>query len=157
MLAADVDGCVGARWSASLLFNNRKHPQAWALNNYQEGVAFREFPTYRKDMPSVPTPTNDRLQSQYPAASSAPESNPAPTLSSPDDNSPDSPTAENPHGLLTGSTLLREFAAEREEILRHKWIESEKAQCDIGFEKALCNWLLHHRSAWLQTRRQDMA
>ena len=29
------------------------------------------------------------------------------------------------------------FIAELEEIRRHKWIESEKAQDDIGFEKAL--------------------
>jgi hypothetical protein len=35
--------------------------------------------------------------------------------------------------LLKNSTLYREFQAEREEILRHKWIESEKAGHDIGF------------------------
>ena len=33
--------------------------------------------------------------------------------------------------------LYKEFLAEREEILKHKWIESEKAGSDIGFEKAL--------------------
>jgi hypothetical protein len=35
------------------------------------------------------------------------------------------------------SLLLVRFAAEREEILRHKWIESEKAGRDVGFERAL--------------------
>jgi hypothetical protein len=57
------------------------------------------------------------------------------------------------HDHFAGSLLLTEFAAEREEILRHKWLESEKAQCDIGFEKALMEWILRHRSAWLAQRR----
>ena len=38
--------------------------------------------------------------------------------------------------LLKNSSLYREFQAEREEILKHKWIESEKAGRDIGFERA---------------------
>ena len=50
--------------------------------------------------------------------------------------------------LLKNSTLYREFLAEREEILRHKWIESEKAGRDIGFERALLDWMLKHRTPW---------
>ena len=38
--------------------------------------------------------------------------------------------------------LYKEFMAEREEILKHKWIESEKAGADIGFEKALLDWIV---------------
>lgn len=54
--------------------------------------------------------------------------------------------------------LYREFLAEREEILRHKWIESEKAGRDIGFEKALLDWVMKHRAAWRNTRgRQTQA
>ena len=41
------------------------------------------------------------------------------------------------HDLLTRSRLFREYVAEREEILRHKWFESQKAGHDIGFESAL--------------------
>jgi hypothetical protein len=52
------------------------------------------------------------------------------------------------------STLYQEFLAEREEILRHKWIESEKAGQDIGFEKALLDWILNHRAAWRAHRRR---
>jgi hypothetical protein len=48
--------------------------------------------------------------------------------------------------LVWHSSLYREFQAEREEILRHKWIESEKAGYDIGFERALTDWILKHRS-----------
>ncbi len=50
------------------------------------------------------------------------------------------------------TALYREFLAEREEILRHKWIESEKAGYDIGFERALLDWIIHHRSAWRTAR-----
>lgn len=54
--------------------------------------------------------------------------------------------------LVRNSTLYREFLAEREEILRHKWIESEKAGHDIGFEKALLDWVMRHRGAWREKR-----
>jgi hypothetical protein len=55
--------------------------------------------------------------------------------------------------LVKESLLYKEFLAEREEILRHKWIESEKAGHDIGFEKALLDWIVKHRSSW-RTQRQ---
>jgi hypothetical protein len=58
--------------------------------------------------------------------------------------------------LLLRSTLYREFLAEREEILRHKWIESEKAGHDIGFEHALTNWLVHHCAQWRRERRSQI-
>ena len=51
------------------------------------------------------------------------------------------------------SSLYQEFLAEREEILRHKWIESEKAGFDIGFERALLDWIRNHRDKWRTTRR----
>jgi len=50
--------------------------------------------------------------------------------------------------FATGSTLYQEFLAEREEILRHKWIESEKNGKDIGFERALLSWVRNHRTDW---------
>lgn len=55
--------------------------------------------------------------------------------------------------LLKNSSLYREFQAEREEILKHKWIESEKAGRDIGFERALTDWILKHRSKWRRSRQ----
>ena len=55
--------------------------------------------------------------------------------------------------FLKNSSLYREFQAEREEILRHKWIESEKAGHDIGFEQALTDWILKHRSKWRKARQ----
>ena len=62
--------------------------------------------------------------------------------------------SDSNHELVKQSLLYKEFLAEREEILRHKWIESEKAGQDIGFEKALLDWIVKHRSAW-RTKRQD--
>jgi hypothetical protein len=50
--------------------------------------------------------------------------------------------------FATGSTVYQEFLAEREEILKHKWIESEKSGNDIGFEKALLSWVRKHRTDW---------
>jgi hypothetical protein len=44
--------------------------------------------------------------------------------------------------------FYEQFLAEREEILKHKWIESSKAQEDIGFERALTGWISDHRSEW---------
>jgi hypothetical protein len=58
-----------------------------------------------------------------------------------------------PDDLLTPSSLYKEFLAEREEILKHKWIESEKAGYDIGFDRALTDWVVKHRAAWLRWRR----
>lgn len=55
--------------------------------------------------------------------------------------------------LLKNSTLYREFQAEREEILRHKWIESEKAGHDVGFERALTDWIIKHRASWRKSRQ----
>lgn len=52
------------------------------------------------------------------------------------------------------SSLYQEFLAEREAILRHKWIESEKAGHDIGFERALLDWIRNHRDHWRIERRQ---
>ena len=59
--------------------------------------------------------------------------------------------------VMMNSSLYREFLAEREEILRHKWIESEKAGYDIGFERALLDWIVKHRSGWRKNRRRSAA
>ena len=37
-----------------------------------------------------------------------------------------------------------------EEINRHRWIESEKAGHDIGFDTASVDWLEKFSSAWMQ-------
>ena len=37
---------------------------------------------------------------------------------------------------LRRSAVYKEFLAEREEILKHKWLESEKAGHDIGWRSS---------------------
>jgi len=69
----------------------------------------------------------------------------------------DKPMAESsqtgPDTMFQKSALYQEFLAEREEILRHKWIESEKAGHDIGFERALLDWIVKHRAGWRALRQ----
>lgn len=57
--------------------------------------------------------------------------------------------------FATGSKLYQEFLAEKEEILKLKWIESEKAGKDIGFERALLTWVRKHRSDWKKYRNKN--
>jgi hypothetical protein len=54
--------------------------------------------------------------------------------------------------ILKNSALYKEFLREREEILKHKWIESEKANRDVGFEWALLDWNVRHRAEWRSER-----
>ena len=52
------------------------------------------------------------------------------------------------------SNLYRKFLAERDKILKYKWIDSEKQDQDIGFERALLDWIRKHRSAWRADRNK---
>jgi hypothetical protein len=54
-----------------------------------------------------------------------------------------------------GSGAYADYLAEREEVLRHKWMLSEKAGSDVGFEAALLDWAQHHRSAWRKLRTKQ--
>ncbi len=59
--------------------------------------------------------------------------------------------------FVKNSSLYQEFLAEREEILRHKWLESERLGYDIGFERALLDWIRKHREDWRGARRSGKA
>jgi len=57
-------------------------------------------------------------------------------------------------GLEVKNTkLYQHFLQVREEILKHKWIESEKACHDVGFEYALIDWMIKHKSHWDQEHK----
>ncbi len=64
-----------------------------------------------------------------------------------------SPNASGAREFVKQSSLYQEFLAEREEILRHKWLESERLGYDIGFERALLDWIRKHRDSWRAARR----
>ena len=55
--------------------------------------------------------------------------------------------------MLTSSTIYQDFLEERDEILKHKWYESEKVGYDIGFDKALMEWIIRYRSGWRSTKK----
>lgn len=61
----------------------------------------------------------------------------------------------NSREFVKQSSLYQEFLAEREEILKHKWLESERLGYDIGFERALLDWIRKHREGWRAARRQQ--
>lgn len=64
---------------------------------------------------------------------------------------------EHSREFVKQSSLYQEFLAEREEILRHKWLESERLGYDIGFERALLDWIRKHRESWRAARRSQPA
>jgi len=67
------------------------------------------------------------------------------------------PATASSREFVKQSSLYQEFLAEREEILKHKWLESERLGYDIGFERALLDWIRKHREGWRAARRQSMA
>ena len=44
------------------------------------------------------------------------------------------------------------FRSQQEEIKKYKWIESEKAGQDIGWERATREWMQKHFPGWKQDR-----
>ena len=41
----------------------------------------------------------------------------------------------------------------RKEIMQHKWVESQKAGMDIGFESASKDWEIKHSENWLKSNK----
>ena len=48
---------------------------------------------------------------------------------------------------------LADIALERIEVLKHKWLESEKVGHDIGMESAEKSWKREHAKAWRKHRK----
>lgn len=53
---------------------------------------------------------------------------------------------------MQSTNLYQKFMELKNEIEKHKWIESEKKGNDIGFEKALVEWVTKHRNGWVTHR-----
>lgn len=54
---------------------------------------------------------------------------------------------------MTNTDLYKHFLRVREEILKHKWCESEKAHRDVGFEYALVDWMVKYKATWDKARK----
>ena len=46
------------------------------------------------------------------------------------------------------SSLFKLYLLEREEVLRHKWVLSERAGHDVGYDVAVLSWVRNHRKLW---------
>lgn len=57
----------------------------------------------------------------------------------------------------SGARYYEYFLDARDEILKHKWIESQKAGDDVGFDLALTTWMREHREAWQKARERARA
>jgi hypothetical protein len=55
---------------------------------------------------------------------------------------------------VANTSLYKEFMAMKDEIMKHKWYESEKNGYDIGFAKALINWTIKFKTEWVQNRKK---
>ena len=53
---------------------------------------------------------------------------------------------------MQSTNLYQKFMELKNEIEKHKWIESEKQGDDIGFEKALTDWMDKHRIGWVTNK-----
>ena len=53
---------------------------------------------------------------------------------------------------MLNSRLVREWSEMKQEILRHKWLESERADEDIGWDRARASWMLRHRGGFTAAR-----
>jgi hypothetical protein len=49
------------------------------------------------------------------------------------------------------SLIYQRFLTERDEIMKYKWLESEKRGQDIGFDRALIEWTMRHRTKWINS------
>ncbi len=62
------------------------------------------------------------------------------------------PTGDFP---LHKSRYYAFYLLEREEIERLKWIESEKAGHDIGYDRAHFLWMFRHRHLWMESVKES--
>lgn len=51
--------------------------------------------------------------------------------------------------------LYQKFLELKKQIEKHKWIESEKNGNDIGFERALVDWISKHRTGWCENIKHN--
>jgi len=57
-------------------------------------------------------------------------------------------------GLEVQNTeLYRRFLEERQCILENKWYMSEREGRDVGFERALIDWVTHFRNKWMKEKK----
>ncbi len=54
--------------------------------------------------------------------------------------------------FLKKTKLYQELMAEKEEILKFKWLESQRIGYDIGYDRAFFHWEMKYYRGWKQER-----
>ena len=54
---------------------------------------------------------------------------------------------------LENTELYKRFLEERQCILENKWYMSEREGRDVGFERALLDWVTHFRDKWIKNKK----
>jgi len=54
--------------------------------------------------------------------------------------------------LLKNTALYKRFLEERQCILENKWYMSEEEGKDVGFERALIDWVTRFRNSWINSK-----
>ncbi len=57
---------------------------------------------------------------------------------------------------VRSSTLVSDWERIKREIHAHKWIESEKAGYDIGWDRAAAHWFTHHHGDFQRHRPRGL-
>jgi hypothetical protein len=55
--------------------------------------------------------------------------------------------------IRNSDPLLELIRVQQEEVAKYKWIESQKAGQDIGWERATTEWLEKHFAGWERDQR----
>ena len=56
--------------------------------------------------------------------------------------------------FMKNSSLYNRFLKEREEILKHKWVLSERFGRDVGYNHTILHWIRNHRKDWLESQEK---
>ncbi len=56
---------------------------------------------------------------------------------------------------MRGSGLCRQWDDMKRDIELHKWYESERAGHDIGWDRAMTDWMMRHGGAFRRGRAND--
>lgn len=56
-------------------------------------------------------------------------------------------------GEFSNTLLYKRFKEERDCILENKWYMSEREGKDVGFERALLNWIFYFRDKWIKNKK----
>jgi hypothetical protein len=55
---------------------------------------------------------------------------------------------------IKDTSIYKESLAQKEEVMKHKWYESERAGRDVGFAYAIIDWTIKFKNKWIENRKK---